>query len=139
MPLNRLDSGPRPSAEVLAAELRRVLRAGLRPSRLARGLGELPLLAECAGDGVDVYEQALKICGMVEGAVSKLGNGAYAEAVGALFGAAPGTKGLLLPARRRTAASLLDVQVSTLMRHWEADILLDIAIEIASVNIYQSD
>lgn len=120
---------PYPSVEQLARELRIVLRTGLHVARMARRIEEMPgLLDVCRHDAnLDKYSQASAISATIRAAIQELGGGPYGKAVSALFGACEQTRGLLLPARRREAAAELDIQVATLMRWWEPDMLLEIS------------
>ena len=117
----------------LVREVRVVLKAGSRPPRLAYEVGRLPALtALCAGDVPDSlpYDQAGRIVEFVEDVIHSLGDGPYGCAVAALFGTRASSRGLLLAARRREAARELGIEVATLIRHWERDIISDVAVGI---------
>jgi len=48
-----------------------------------------------------------------------------------LLGLAPGSHGALLKERRRRAADLLDLPVETFRRHYEIDLLWDLAVQVS--------
>jgi hypothetical protein len=125
--------GSRPQPEQLVRELKVVLKVGTRPARLVTRLNDLQgLVSLCAADlPADLrYDQAIRIATAVATAVDALGDGPYGGAVGALFGVRPSTRGLLLPQRRKEAARGLCVEPTTLVRHWEREILEDLAVSL---------
>ena len=51
-----------------------------------------------------------------------------------LPGLAPGTHGTLLKDRRRQAANLLGLPVETFRRHYEPELLWDIAVAVVAIS-----
>jgi hypothetical protein len=118
---------------VLAGELRRVVRVGIRAARIVGVLHQLPALVQCCAPGVapdEPYDQAIAVADVVAAVVVALGNGPYGRAAQALFGVRESSRGLLLAARRREAADELDVELPYFVRHWESRIVEDVAVEV---------
>lgn len=125
--------GARATPEVLAGELRRVLRVGLRASRVVGVLDQLPALTRSCAPNIPAdqpYDQAIAIAGVVAAVVLDLGNGPYGRSAQALFGVRESSRGLLLAARRREAANELDVEISYFVRHWQRLIVEDVAVGV---------
>ncbi len=121
----------RPTPEQVAQELKVVIKAGLRPVKLKSSLGRLPRLRALMVPQIPAelpWDQAAALSHSVEAAIATLGDGDYGRAVGVLFGSLPLTRGLPLGRRRIEAASVLDIQEATFVRHRERDILLDVAV-----------
>jgi hypothetical protein len=66
-------------------------------------------------------------------ALHALGDGPYGRAARLLFGAVPDTRGRPLKDRRRLAAEQLDLLPSTFRHNYEAELLVDVAAEIARI------
>jgi hypothetical protein len=122
----------RASPEELARELRVILRVGLGPGRLAHCLDELTGLRALCGDAaeVDRYVIADAICRAISRGVSHFGDGAYGVALSALFGTRGSSRGLRIPQRRREAANELGIDVATLIRHREREMIFDLAVDL---------
>jgi hypothetical protein len=116
---------------MLVPELRTVLHAGLTVARLEAVPPRVPhLLALVPTDGVTSLEQAISIREAIVAAANDLGDGPVGRAAAALFGSRSSSRGLRLPARRREAAFELDIEPATLVRHREAEILLELAVAL---------
>lgn len=125
----------RPQPEQLARELKRVLAHGVRPSKMAYRIDEVPVLRLTASSGRlgTNWDAAIAICDLIKQAIRNLGDGPYARAAAALLGTTGAARGLHLPQRRRQAAAELEIQPSTFVRHYEGDILLEVAVCIYEI------
>jgi hypothetical protein len=124
-----------PQPDQLAQELRYVLKAGTRPAAVVLLLVKVPGLVQVSDLPAGDWEQAIAICKAVENATQQLGSGDYGIAARTLFGVESSTRGLLLGRRRLEASRLLQVEPSTIARHWEPRIRKDVAVEIFSARI----
>ena len=109
----------RPHPEVLAAELKIVLKAGARAARIAGNIERLPALTSLVGGSPrdDRYDIAIAVEARITDAMARLADGPYGEAASAAFGVRAASRGLLLKQRRREAATELGVEVATFRRH----------------------
>lgn len=122
--------------EQLMPELRVILRAACRPAKVVPKLGLLDGLLDISECGTaDVWAQAICVCRFVASCAARLGDGPYGIAAKMLLGVDAQTRGLSLGRRRLEAANQLQVEVGTFVRHWEASILSDIAVEIYSIKV----
>jgi hypothetical protein len=121
------------SIEAIAQALRPALRYGASPYGL-RQCDEL-LALECvqqrARDNHDQDAVAYAAEAVLIDALEALGDGPYGRAARLLFGVTPDTRGQPLKDRRRLAAYELDLLPSTFRRRREAQVIYDIAAEIA--------
>lgn len=114
-----------------------MLKIGTRPARIVTRLQQVPGLEAACTSGViteNSYDIALEISRKIEISISALGDGPYGRAMAALFGTRPSTRGLLLTQRRREAAHELGVEVATLVRHRERDMIAEIAVSLYAAN-----
>lgn len=96
----------------------------MRPAGLA---AHLHLFPDDLCPATDRYVRATLVANAISLAVYSLGYGPYGRASHALFGLRVDTRGRKLKDRRRAAADELDIAVSTWRRHYEREVLADVA------------
>jgi hypothetical protein len=122
-----------PQPEQLARELKLLLRMGTRPVTVVYQLHKLPGLIEaCASEypPVQRWEIARAICSHVAEAINNLGDDTSTICARALFGTRPSSRGLRLGQRRKEAANELAYILPTFVRHYESDLVLEVAARI---------
>ena len=124
-----MDSVPHLDPEVLLPELKNALRHGCRASRLIRYARPL-VDAVVPGENDTLLERSLLAERALRDACASY-DGDWGDAMERLLGLASGTHGSLLKDRRRQAADLVGVPITTFRRHTEHELLWDVAVEVS--------
>jgi hypothetical protein len=121
----------RPTIDELVADLRRVVRVGL-PVRLPREAGPLLTLytARIRATSAALPDLVSALDAQLRSVIQSFGDGPDGKAAQALFGLAPGTRGLNLTERRAEAARIRQRSPDHWRKHLEPALLRMIAQEL---------